>query len=254
MSNNENISFWQRFLKSMTKANELGREEDVMTDHDYDGIRELDNVLPPWWLWGFYITIAISIFYYVAIHILGWYGQEDEYQAELKAHEAKVAKYKADHPELFKTENLVAYTDAANIEKGKELFATKTCTACHLADAGGSIGPNMTDEYWILGGGFQNIFNTITKGGRPGKGMVAWESTITQEERRQLASYILTLQGTKPANPKAPEGDLWEGVKKTVKAIEGTVEGAVEVINEGTDVVKEGAKEVVKEVKEVIHE
>lgn len=240
MSNNENMSFWQRFIKSVTKANELGHEEDVMLDHDYDGIRELDNVLPPWWLWGFYITIAISILYYVLIHIFGWYGQEDEYQAELVAHEAKVAKYKADHPELFKTENLVAYTDAANIATGKELFATKTCTACHLADAGGSIGPNMTDDYWILGGGFQNIFNTITKGGRPGKGMVAWESTITQKERRQLASYILTLRGTKPAAPKAPEGDLWKDGKKALE--------------EAVEAVKDGADKVVKEVKEVIHE
>jgi len=230
MSNNENMSFWQRFMKAATKANDLDREEDVMLDHDYDGIKELDNELPPWWLWGFYITIAISIFYYVAIHILGWYGQEDEYQAELVAHTEKVAKYKAEHPELFLTENLVAFTDAANIEKGKELFATETCTACHLADAGGSIGPNMTDDYWILGGGFQNIFNTITKGGRPGKGMVAWENTISQEERHQLASYILTLRGTTPASPKAPEGDLWNGDKKAeetsteeVKEVEETV-------------------------------
>ncbi len=209
MSNNENMSFWDKFIKSITKAHDLEREDEVLLDHDYDGIRELDNVLPPWWLWGFYITIAISVLYYVLIHVFGWYGQEDEYRAELAAHTAKVAKYKADNPELFQTENLVAFTDAASIAKGKELFATKTCTACHLADGGGSIGPNMTDDYWILGGGFQNIFNVITKGGRPGKGMVAWESTITQEERQLLASYILTLRGTTPAAPKAPEGELW---------------------------------------------
>ena len=214
MSNNENMSFWQKFIKSVTKANELGKEEDVMLDHDYDGIKELDNVLPPWWVWGFYITIAISIFYYIAIYILGWYGQEDEYRAELKAHEEKVAAYKEAHPELFKTENLTAYTDAESLAKGKELFATKTCTACHLNDGGGSIGPNLTDDYWILGGGFQNVFNTITKGGRPGKGMVAWEATISQEDRRLLASYVLSLRGTKPAVPKAKEGDLWDGDKK----------------------------------------
>ncbi len=236
MSNNENMSLWTRFIKSVTKANELGNEEDVMLDHDYDGIKELDNVLPPWWVWGFIFTIAISVLYYVLIHIFGWYGQEDEYQAELVAHEAKVAKYKADHPELYKTENLIAFTDAANLEKGKELFATKTCTVCHLADGGGSIGPNMTDDYWILGGGFQNIFNTIAKGGRPGKGMVEWESTISLEERQQLASYILTLRGTTPATPKAPEGDLWVDDKNTTDD-EGTSEEAK-------------AEEVVKEVKE----
>ena len=212
---NDNLSFWSRLIKKLTKANELGREEDVMTDHDYDGIKELDNVLPPWWLAGFYITIAISIFYYVMVFYNSEnYNQEEEYAAEVAAGKAEVEQYKKDNPELYDDANLVALTDPADIEKGKELFTTKTCTACHLADAGGSIGPNLTDEYWILGGGFKNIFNTIAKGGRPGKGMIAWEATISQKERQQLTSYILTLQGTTPATPKAPEGDVWNGGDK----------------------------------------
>lgn len=230
MSNNENKSFWAKFLKAATKANDLEREDEVLLDHNYDGIRELDNELPPWWLWGFYITIAISILYYILIYVLGMYGQEDEYQAELVAHTEKVAKYKADHPELFKTENLVAFTDAENLAKGKELFATKTCTACHLADGGGSIGPNLTDDYWILGGGFQNVFNTITKGGRPGKGMVSWEKSISQEERQQLASFVLSLRGTKPAKPKDPQGDLWEGNNKKVEEATKTIEEDVKEV------------------------
>ena len=211
MSNTEHKkTFWQRFLKSMTKANEMEREDEVLLDHDYDGIKELDNVLPPWWLYGFFITIGISIFYYFAIHILGWYGQEDEYRKEVAAFQ----EYKEANPELFSTANLIAKMDEASLAKGKELFNTKTCTACHTADAGGLIGPNLTDKYWILGGDFQSIFNTISKGGRPGKGMVAWEKTISTEDRQLLASYILSLQGTTPANPKAPEGDIWENGKK----------------------------------------
>jgi len=209
MSNQEQ-SFWKRIVKSLTKANELGREEDVMTDHDYDGIRELDNVLPPWWLAGFYITIAVGIFYYVMIFAFDKYSQEDEYTAAVEAGKAQIEQYKKDHPELYDDANLVALTDPADIQKGKELFASKTCTVCHLADAGGSIGPNLTDEYWILGGGFKNIFNTIAKGGRPGKGMIAWEATISQKERQQLASYILSIQGTTPATPKAPQGEIWK--------------------------------------------
>jgi len=211
MSNQEQ-SFWKRIVKSLTKANELGREEDVMTDHDYDGIRELDNVLPPWWLAGFYITIAVGIFYYIMVFYNAEnYSQAEEFAAEIEAGKAQVEQYKKDHPELYDDANLVALTDPADIEKGKELFASKTCTACHLADAGGSIGPNLTDEYWILGGGFKNIFNTIAKGGRPGKGMIAWEATISQKERQQLTSYILSIQGTTPAAPKAPEGEVWKG-------------------------------------------
>ncbi|MCF6346934.1 MAG: c-type cytochrome [Flavobacteriaceae bacterium] len=211
MSNNE-LSFWKRIIKSLTKANELGQEEDIMTDHDYDGIRELDNVLPPWWLYGFYITIAISIYYTIMVFADPEnYNQENEYVAEVATAKAEIEQYKKDHPELYDDANLVALTDPADIAKGKELFASKTCTACHLADGGGGIGPNLTDENWILGGGFKNIFNIISKGGRPGKGMIAWEGTINQKERQQLTSYILTLKGTTPANPKAPEGDVWKG-------------------------------------------
>ena len=211
MSNTE-LSFWKRIVKSLTKANELGQEEDVMTDHDYDGIRELDNVLPPWWLYGFYITIAIGIFYYIQVFTNSEeYSQAEEYATAVAEGKAEVEQYKKDNPDKFNDANLVALTDPADIAKGKELFASKTCTACHLVDGGGSIGPNLTDENWILGGGFKNIFNTITKGGRPGKGMIAWEGTVNQKERQQLTSYILTLKGTTPPNPKAPEGDVWNG-------------------------------------------
>jgi len=210
MSNNE-LSFWKRLLKSLTKANELGHEDEVMTDHDYDGIRELDNVLPPWWLYGFYITIAISIYYTIMIFVdPESYNQQKEYATAVAEGKAEVEQYKKDHPELYDDANLVALTDLADIAKGKELFASKTCTACHLVDGGGSIGPNLTDEYWILGGGFKDIFNVISKGGRSGKGMIAWEGTVNQKERQQLTSYILTLKGTTPANPKAPEGEIWK--------------------------------------------
>ena len=209
MNDKKQLSVWQRFIKSMTKANELGKEEDVMTDHNYDGIRELDNVLPPWWLYGFYITIAIGIFYYIQVFTNSeQYSQKEEYTAEVEKGKKEIEAYKNEHPELYDDANLVALTDPADLEKGKELFASKTCTACHLADGGGSIGPNLTDDKWILGGGFKNIYTTIAKGGRPGKGMIAWESTINQKERQQLTSYIISIQGTTPANPKAAEGDI----------------------------------------------
>ncbi|NLP57921.1 cbb3-type cytochrome c oxidase N-terminal domain-containing protein [Lutibacter sp. B1] len=209
--NSEKISGWKRFLKSMTKAKEIENEEDIMLDHDYDGIKELDNVLPPWWLAGFYITIAISIFYYTQVFFNSEkYSQAKEYATEVAEGKAAIEQYKKEHPELFDDSNIVALTDDENIAKGKELFNTKTCTACHLADLGGSIGPNLTDNTWINGenGGVKDIYTVITKGGRPGKGMIAWESTISREERIQLASYIISMQGSTPANPKAPEGDI----------------------------------------------
>ena len=207
--NSENISGWKRLMKSLTKAHDLGTEEDIMLDHDYDGIKELDNVLPPWWLAGFYITIAISIFYYTQVFYNSEkYSQAEEFATAVAKGKEEVAAYKAANPQLFDDSNIVALTDAESIAKGKELFTSKTCTACHMQDLGGSIGPNLTDNKWILGGGVKNIFNTLTNGGRPGKGMIAWESTVTREERIQLASYIISMQGSTPASPKEAQGDI----------------------------------------------
>ncbi len=207
MNDNKQLSTWQKFIRSMTKANELGKEEDIMTDHDYDGIKELDNVLPPWWLYGFYITIAIGIFYYVQVFTNSEkYSQKEEYAAEVEKGKKEVEAYKKANPELFNTD-VKLLTDAASLEAGKKVFTTY-CVACHLADGGGSIGPNLTDDKWILGGGIEKIFHTISEGGRPGKGMVAWKSSINLEGRQQVASYVISLQGTTAANPKAAEGDI----------------------------------------------
>jgi len=207
--NSENISGWKKFMRSMTKAHDLGTEEDIMLDHDYDGIKELDNVLPPWWLYGFYITIAISIFYYTQVFYNSEkYNQKEEFATEVAEGKAAVEAYKEANPQLFDDSNIVALTDEESITKGEALFASKTCTACHLSDLGGSIGPNLTDNTWILGGDVKSLYNTISKGGRPGKGMIAWESTISRDERILLASYIISMQGTSPATPKAAEGDI----------------------------------------------
>ena len=206
--NSENLSGWKKFMKSMTKSHDLATEEDIMLDHDYDGIKELDNVLPPWWLAGFYITIVVSIFYYVMVLVFDKYNQVDEFNEAMEQAKVEVQEYKEANPQLYDDSNIVVLTDAEDLAKGKELFTSKTCFACHLADLGGSIGPNLTDDVWILGGGVKDVYNTISKGGRPGKGMIAWESTISREERIQLASYIISMQGSNPANPKAPEGDI----------------------------------------------
>ena len=99
-------------------------------------------------------------------------------------------------------------TDASDLNAGKAIFETN-CAVCHMADGGGGIGPNLTDEYWILGGGIKNVFNTVSEGGRAGKGMVPWKQSLKPSEIAQVSSYVLGFQGTTPANPKAPEGDIW---------------------------------------------
>ena len=99
-------------------------------------------------------------------------------------------------------------TEASDLKAGKAIFTTN-CIACHKADGGGGIGSNLTDQHWILGGGIKNVFNTISEGGRSGKGMIAWKNELEPLERAQVASYVLSFQGSTPAEPKDAEGELW---------------------------------------------
>ena len=207
MSTQNKQSFFKRIIKSLTKANEIGQEDQIMTDHDYDGIKELDNVLPPWWLYGFFITIIVGVFYYIQVFTNSEeYSQEKELAADVAKGQKEVEAYKKAHPELFK-KDVVLFTDAKNLAAGKTIFQTN-CVACHMVDGGGGIGPNLTDDHWILGGGIDKIYHTISEGGRPGKGMIAWKAALKPLQRQQAASFVISLQGTKPANPKAPQGDI----------------------------------------------
>ena len=207
MNDKKQQSGWQKFIQSMTKANEIGKEEDVMMDHDYDGIKELDNVLPPWWTAGFIITILISVFYYTQVFFNSEnYLQQNEYNSEVAQAQEEIEAYKKANPELFKTD-VTLLTDDASLAEGKKVYDTY-CVACHMADGGGGIGPIFTDDKWILGGGMEKIYHTVTEGGRPGKGMVAWKTVLNADQRQQVSSFVITLQGTTPANPKTPEGDI----------------------------------------------
>lgn len=189
-------------------ANPQPEERDLELDHNYDGIKELDNKLPPWWLYSFYATIIFAFGYMAYYHVFDGDTQDMEFQNEMAAAAIAIEEYKKNAPDLINAENVTVLTDAADIEKGQSLYQV-SCMACHAVDGGGGIGPNLTDEHWILGGGIKNIYHTISEGGRAGKGMIAWKSSLSPEEMQQISSYIITLQGTTPAAPKEPEGDIW---------------------------------------------
>lgn len=195
--------------RKMMGTRPISEERDLELDHNYDGIKELDNILPPWWLYSFYVSIVFGIGYMVYYHVLDGQSQVMEYEQEMLAAKIAVEEYKKNAPDLVDAESVTLLTDVADLEKGGAIYQTN-CMACHAADGGGGIGPNLTDEHWILGGGIKNVFHTISEGGRAGKGMVAWNSTLKPTEIQQVASYVLSLQGSVPANPKAAEGDLWE--------------------------------------------
>ncbi len=197
------------YQKLVGKSKPIEEESEIVLDHNYDGIRELDNQLPPWWVYMFYLTIIFAGVYLTRYEILGADDTHTEYEKEVAQAEKEIAEWKKTAKDLVDVNTVTLLTDKEDLDKGKAIFAT-SCVACHKADGGGGIGPNLTDEYWILGGGIKNVFQTISEGGRDGKGMVAWKGDLKPLEIQQVASYVLSLQGTTPENPKEPQGEIWK--------------------------------------------
>ena len=183
-------------------------EDQLLLEHDYDGIKELDNNLPPWWVYLFYASIVFGVVYMVRFEILGADDQEMELAKEIAQAKIEVAEYMKTAPDMMDEKTVTVLTDPADLAVGKEIYTTN-CAACHRADAGGQIGPNLTDDEWILGGGIKNIFHTLVNGGRDGKGMIAWKGTLKPKEMQKVASYIMSLKGSNPVDAKAPEGEVW---------------------------------------------
>ncbi len=176
----------------------------LLSGHDYDGIQELDNKLPKWWVWLFYITIVIAIIYGLRFHLLGWGDlQTMEYEKEIA--EAGVIFQKSAESNVINAENVTVLADEASLMAGKEIY-DKQCAVCHLAQGQGLVGPNMTDEFWIHGCSINDIFNIIVVG-VPAKGMISWKDQLTPLQIQQVSSFILTLKGTNPPNPKEPQGE-----------------------------------------------
>jgi len=204
------LFIWIRkiYLK-LLDSKPIEQEGEIILDHDYDGIQELDNNLPPWWLYGFYATIIFAAVYLLRFHVFNGSNQYDELKTEYANAEKAIAEYKKTAKDLVDINTVEQLTDATSLANGKKIFMTN-CIPCHKADGGGGIGPNLTDKYWILGGGIKNVFHTISEGGRDGKGMIAWsKSGLKPSDIEQVASYVLSLQGTTPAEPKGPQGELW---------------------------------------------
>jgi cytochrome c oxidase cbb3-type subunit 3 len=200
--------------KFLTKAAPLEKEADMLLDHDYDGIKELDNALPPWWKYGFYITIFIAVLYLFKYEI--WHSgpnPTDEYNSEMSYAKEQVDAYLASMKNNV-DEKSVTMSDAAGIAAGAVSF-TKTCVACHGAKGEGGVGPNLTDDYWLHGGSVSDVFKTI-KYGYPDKGMQSWQSTFSPVQMQELASYVKSLKGTNPPNAKAPQGDLFNEISTSV--------------------------------------
>lgn len=208
LSTSQGPSFFKRMYDKAWNIVPQEKEMEVDLGHSFDGIRELDNNLPPWWIYLFYLTIIWACAYIYIYHIsdLGL-NQKAEYTQEVKMGEDQKRAYLAKQKNVVDESNVEIIEEADRLEAGKQIFLT-TCSACHAQDGGGGVGPNLTDKYWIHGGGIKEIF-TVIKYGVPEKGMQSWQSQIQPTSMQNIASYILTLQGTTPGNPKEAQGDLY---------------------------------------------
>jgi cytochrome c oxidase cbb3-type subunit III len=190
-------------------------KEKPMSGHDYDGITELDNNLPQWWVWLFVLTCVWALGYMLYYHVMGGPGQIDEYKAEMAAagkpvmEVAAVAGDKPATAEPPPAAPAVTYSDEASNDEtllamGEQVYI-KNCLVCHAPDGGGLIGPNLCDDSFIHGPTYADSIHVILKG-VPAKGMIPWEGVLNPDEVHAVASYIWAMRGTTPANPKPPEG------------------------------------------------
>lgn len=202
-------SRWAQFWDRFHNLRPIEEEKDIMLDHDYDGIKELDNYLPPWWKWLFYGSIIWGIGYLFVYHVSDSFPlSTEEYNIQVAEAEKARAEFLATQPPASVDESSLEYTgDADLIQAGQSIF-TMNCASCHKEDGGGSIGPNLTDEYWLHGGGIKNIFQVI-KNGVPEKGMISWEPVLKPTEMVEVANFIMSIQGTNPPAAKAPQGELY---------------------------------------------
>lgn len=195
------------FRRFLTRSTPIEKEQEILMAHSFDGIKELDNRIPPWFNILFYGTIAWAAIYMLTFHVF------DDGKVQSKEYNIEIEQAKLEREFLIRTgafineETVKFIDDAASIAEGKEIYL-KNCAACHGQNGEGLVGPNLTDEYWIHGGGIKNIFKTI-KYGVPAKGMISWETQLDPKKMQAAASYIITMQGTNPPNGKAAEGAKW---------------------------------------------
>lgn len=216
-------TIWQK----LNKFRPMEEEGDLDIGHEYDGIKELDNVTPPWFTMGFAASIVFAIIYLWVYHVSESAPlQDEEFRIEMTVAQAKLDEYLKTQANQVDENTVTLLTDAGSIANGKKLFEAN-CVACHKSDGGGSIGPNLTDEYWLHGGSVKDVFSTI-KYGVLDKGMVPWKDEMSPNQIAQLVAYIHTLKGTNPPGAKVAEGEIYsEGAESAEASVDASVESTV---------------------------
>ncbi|HEX6428791.1 MAG TPA: cbb3-type cytochrome c oxidase N-terminal domain-containing protein [Niastella sp.] len=198
------ISLWDK----LNKFRPVEQEAEIDLQHENDGIRELDNRLPPWWLYSFYVSIIFAGIYlwkYHVSHTAPLSGEE--YTIAMQQAEVLKAQYLKKAANNVDENTVTLLTGAADIANGQKVF-TQNCAACHGRAGEGTVGPNLTDDYWLHGGSVKDIFKTV-KYGWPEKGMRSWKEDLSPVQIAQVTSYIRSLHGSNPSNAKEKQGELY---------------------------------------------
>ena len=196
-------AWWSR----INKFKPVEQESDLELDHEYDGIRELDNRLPPWWLYGFYATIIFGVIYLWRYHVS--YSaplSKEEFEISVKKADEEVKAYLAQKGESVDENTVTVSVEPTDIAEGKKIY-TAACVACHKDDGGGMVGPNLTDDYWLHGGDVKSIFKTIKYGINA---MPQWQTSYSNKQIAQVTSYVMSLHGANPPGAKTAEGQLFK--------------------------------------------
>lgn len=220
------VSLLDKFNASVAVEN----EKDILLDHNYDGIKELDNSLPPWWKYGFYFTIVWGIVYLIYYHLGSGPSSEKEYNDEVALAQLQIEEYMKKSANAVDENSVTLASDATNLDAGKTIYMDN-CAACHGRLGEGGVGPNLTDDYWLHGGSIKDVFKTI-KYGVPAKGMKAWQAELSPSQIRQVASYIKSLYGTNPPNAKEKQGELYkeDAVENNSTAVENSMVDSTAVV------------------------
>lgn len=201
----EGRSWWHKLMG----LRPMSEEKDLVIDHEYDGIKELDNPVPAWFNGMFYASMAFAIVYLCVYHVFGWgMNQDQEYEHEMALAEAARQEWLAQSANNIDENTVTVDLSPETVAAGQAIFA-QNCIACHGGVGEGGIGPNLTDEYWLHGGEVKDVFRTI-KYGVLDKGMVPWEQSLTPAQLAEVTNYIISLRGTNPPNAKEPQGDKVE--------------------------------------------
>ena len=202
---NEGRTWWHKLMG----LHALSEEKDLVIEHAYDGIKELDNPVPAWFNGMFYASVVFAVVYLCVYHVFGWgMNQDQEYEHEMAIAEQARQEWLAQSSNNIDENNVTVDLSPETVAAGQAIFS-QNCIACHGGQGEGGIGPNLTDEYWLHGGEVKDVFRTV-KYGVLDKGMVPWEQSLTPAQLAEVTNYIISLRGTNPPNAKDPQGDKVE--------------------------------------------